>query len=290
MVDTLRGYQDYLARLPLSGHTKRNYLGRIKAYLEWLAASPEGTQALEDAHERDFFIRDYKAHLLLSGRSSATVNAALASLDSFYQHLGLGPAKIRRQDLPAQAPKALEADEQRRFIREVMRSKSKRNQLIALVMVHAGLRIAEVAGLNVGDVFVTARKGELLVRCGKGNKQRRIPMNSELREAMLSYLRGPQLPDTPLFKSQRGTRISVNAVAHVIKQFAKDAGIEMTSHSLRHTALTRLIRSGCDIVIVAEVAGHARLETTRRYSLPSLDDKIRAMEQLTYAKTTQQTG
>jgi len=49
---------------------------------------------------------------------------------------------------------------------------------------------------------------------------------------------------------------------------------------LRHTCLTNLVRRGNDLVLVAEVAGHRRLETTRRYSLPSLDDREQAMEEL----------
>jgi integrase/recombinase XerD len=49
---------------------------------------------------------------------------------------------------------------------------------------------------------------------------------------------------------------------------------------LRHTCLTRLVRSGNDLVLVAEIAGHKRLETIRRYSLPSLDDREQAMEEL----------
>ena len=151
-------------------------------------------------------------------------------------------------------------------------------------MLHCGLRISELAALNVSDVFVTARKGDVLVRCGKNSKQRRVPLNQDARDAMLSYLTQPRDPAEPLFKSQRGTRMSTGSIAYFIRQVAREAGIEMTSHSLRHTALTRLIRSGCDIVIVAEVAGHARLETTRRYSLPTADVKIAAMEKLNYAK------
>ena len=58
---------------------------------------------------------------------------------------------------------------------------------------------------------------------------------------------------------------------------------ELSSHSLRHTFITRLIRSGTDVVAVAELAGHSRLETTRRYSLPSQDVMLAAVEKLNYA-------
>lgn len=280
MDDVLTGYRAYLSRLPLSSHTKRNYVARVKGFLEWLQGS---TEALTDWRERDFVVRDYKTFLLQSGRSSATVNAVLSALDNFYLYLGIGGAKVRRQDLPQQAPRALGPEEQRRLLKVVAHSRSARNQMLVLTMLHCGLRISELASLDVGDVFVTARRGELVVRCGKGGRQRRIPMNADLREAMMTYLGAPQDPLTPLFRSQRGTRMSVNAIAHLMRQLARDAGIEMTAHRLRHTALTRLVRSGVDIVTVAEVAGHARLETTRRYSLPTADVKIAAMEKLNYS-------
>jgi integrase/recombinase XerC/integrase/recombinase XerD len=178
-----------------------------------------------------------------------------------------------------QAPKALELDEIRRVKRSIARS-SVRNQTVMLLMLHTGLRISELAALNVGDVFVTSRKGELLVRCGKGSKQRKIPLNSEARTIMQAYLVGPQDPQEPLFKSQRGARLSVNAIDYVVRQIARDA------HTLRHCALSQMVRQGVDIVTVAELAGHSRLETTRRYSLPTANDKINAVEKLVdYAKT-----
>lgn len=280
MDDVMAGYRTHLSRLPLSPHTRRNYAARVDHFIQWLQGS---TDALTDCRERDFVVWGYKTFLLQSGRSSSTVNAVLSALDNFYLYLGIGGAKVRRQDLPQQAPRALGPEEQRRLLKAVTHSRSARNRVLVLTMLHCGLRISELAALDVGDVFVTARRGELVVRCGKGGRQRRIPMNADLREAMLSYVGGPQDPQAPLFRSQRGTRISVNAIAHLMRQFARDAGIEMTAHRLRHTALTRLVRSGVDIVTVAEVAGHARLETTRRYSLPTADVKIAAMEKLNYA-------
>jgi site-specific recombinase XerD len=283
MKNTLQGYQTYLQRLPLSRHTKRNYYQRVRHYLTWLSGSPEGDRALQDGQERDFAIMDYKTRLLQTGHSASTVNAILGTLDNFYCFLGLGNAKVRRQDLPQQAPKALKPEELKRVLRSVGRCSSQRNKTIALLFLHTGLRISELAALNVGDVFVTARKGEITVRCGKNSKQRKIPLNADIREVMQAYLSGPRNPDEPLFKSQRGSRISTGAIDHLIRQIADDAGVEMSCHTLRHSCLTRLLHSGADIVTVAEVAGHSRLETTRRYTLPSQDVKIEAMEKLNYA-------
>jgi len=66
----------------------------------------------------------------------------------------------------------------------------------------------------------------------------------------------------------------------VIRALAREADLALSAHTLRHTCLTRLVRDGADVVLVAEIAGHRRLETTRRYSLPSQADRQAAMERL----------
>ena len=62
------------------------------------------------------------------------------------------------------------------------------------------------------------------------------------------------------------------------RRLAGEAGLELSAHVLRHTCVTNLIRCGADVVMVAEIAGHRRLDTTRRYSLPSQADKDAALE------------
>jgi len=78
--------------------------------------------------------------------------------------------------------------------------------------------------------------------------------------------------------SRSGTRMSTRAIDLVIRRLAAEAGLELSAHVLRHTCVTNLIRSGADVVMVAEIAGHRRLDTTRRYSLPSQADKDAALE------------
>jgi integrase/recombinase XerC len=73
----------------------------------------------------------------------------------------------------------------------------------------------------------------------------------------------------------------------VIRGFGRESGVTLSSHRLRHTCLTRLVRAGVDIVTVAEIAGHSRIETTRRYSLPTADVMIAAVEKLNYATSPQ---
>ena len=66
----------------------------------------------------------------------------------------------------------------------------------------------------------------------------------------------------------------------MVRKVAVAAGLELSAHVLRHTCITKLVRAGNDVVLVAELAGRRRLETTRRYSLPSHADRQQAMDAL----------
>ncbi len=87
--------------------------------------------------------------------------------------------------------------------------------------------------------------------------------------------------DNPaLLLSLQGQRLSCRAIDLTVRRLAQHADLEASAHTLRHTYLTRLVRAGNDIVLVAELAGHAGLKTTRRYSLPSAADLQAAMDAL----------
>jgi site-specific recombinase XerD len=150
---------------------------------------------------------------------------------------------------------------------------------------YAGSRIAEVAALDVTDVRLSTRKVEIQL-VGKGEKSRTAPVHVKLREALAEWLAerpsrpGAELP--ALFTSVRGTRMTTDALADVITAITRAAGLDddVSSHILRHTFGTELTRSGVDIVTVAELMGHASLETTRLYTRPSADDMQSAVDLL----------
>ena len=115
-----------------------------------------------------------------------------------------------------------------------------------------------------------------------------MPLNGPVRAALESWLAlrrtrevGDQLArERALFTAARGGRLSPRAIDRVVRAVGARAGIALSAHVLRHTWVTNLVRGGHDVVLVAELAGHRRLETTRRYSLPSHADRQAAVESL----------
>lgn len=285
----LADYAEALARAPLSAQTRRTYASKARQYLAWLSvAGADASSALASREARDWAVRDYRSHLqAVLKRSPATVNNALAAIDDLYRRLGLGPARAVRVDLPDAAPRALDARAQVRYLRAIEASPSPRDQALALVPFYAGARIGEVAALDVDDVRLSARKGALRI-LGKGERPREVPLHPSLRAALSAWLDDRrQWPGSDaqraLFLSQKGARLGVRTVHDVITGIAASAGLEddVTAHVLRHTFATALVRGGTDLVLVAELLGHARLETTRGYTRPSAEDRERALDLLT---------
>jgi len=283
----LAEYADHLEHSPLSGHSPRTYLGAVRAYLTWLQAARVDGDPLTDATAKDWAVRDYRSYLVtVAKRATATVNKHLAALQDFYVWRGLGqPQGVKRHQVPRHAPKALEPRAKLRYLRAVEACPSARDRVIALLPLFAGTRIAEISALDVADVRLSARKGDVHL-IGKGEKSRTVPVHPKLREALAAWIAERPAKagadSAALFTSVRGTRMTTDAIADVIEAITRSAGLDdhVTSHVLRHTFGTELTRDGVDLVTVAELMGHASLETTRLYTRPSAADMQRAVDRL----------
>src|SRR3954449_371019 len=228
--------------------------------------------------------RDFKRHLKLERRwAPSSVNLALAAVDHFNRFLGLGAAVVAREQVAQAAPRALDEDDQRALLRAAEAARP-RDRAIVVVLLYTALRLSEVVALDVDDVRISARKGLVIVRSGKGDAHREIPLNPTARAALDAWLDARREiaveGERALFVGRAGRRLTARAVDLVVRKVARRAGLRLSAHVLRHTCITKLVRAGNDVVLVAELAGHRRLETTRRYSLPSHADRQQAMDGL----------
>lgn len=281
-------YLSWLKRQPLSEQTKRAYRSRTNHFLGFLGTSGEDIKALiENERERSHVLREYKRYLKQELRSSpATVNAYLTAIEHFFQYHGVSPGKVAREDLPQEAPRALSKEEQKRFLRAIAGCRRSKDRAVALLLFYTGIRIGECAALNEQDVSIAGRRHRVIIRNGKGDRYREIPLNTEAREAIREWLyeRTKKFEDTEvddaLFLNPQGGRLSTASLDLIIRKIGQSCGLSVSAHVLRHTCLTNLVRNGNDLVVVAEIGGHKRLETTKRYTLPTVSDKERAVEGL----------
>ncbi len=284
-------YQKWLQRQPLSEQTRRSYRSRINSFLGFLGESGEDLLGLvANEQERKFVIQDYKRHLKQEFKLlPASVNANLTAIDHFFQFLGASRTKIAREELPQEAPRALNKKEQQLFLREVARCRRSKDRAIAMLLLYSGIRISECANLDINDVSVIGRKNRIIVRNGKGDRYREIPLHPEARDAVKTWMDERQKKfeenekfsdkdvSEALFLNPQGKRLSTASIDSIVRKIGQSCGLELSAHILRHSCLTNLVRNGNNLVLVAEIGGHKRLETTRRYTLPTNDEKEKAI-------------
>jgi site-specific recombinase XerC len=216
----------WLEGRPLAPRSRQAYGHQVRRYLAWLGdRSPVDGDSLADEVARDWAVRDYKRHLKAVERwKPASVNLALAALDSFYTQIGLGRPVVRREDLPARAPRALSDEQQRRLLRMAERT-SARDRAIVVTLLYTGLRLAELVALDLDDVRLSARKGVVVVRSGKGDAYREVPLNALVRQVLEEWrtARGRKVADEEraLFVGRGGRRLSKRSVDDVVRNLVE---------------------------------------------------------------------
>lgn len=268
----------------LNTRTAKSYHEDLLDFSRWF--SETNGQELAAALVTSVDLKEYQAYMIRSrGLKPATVNRRMAAIRSWLRwcqehgEIESLPRWPKRASEVQQSPKALTKQEQDRFLRAVEREGSLRDMALVGLLLFAGLRVGEAVRLRVEDIEISERKGKVVVRSGKGIKRREIPLGLDARNMIRGWAsRGP---GEWLFPGQNGGHISARAVQQMIKKYAWQAHIEpskITPHVLRHTFATRLLREGKDLVIVAGLLGHSRLDTTARYTRPSYLDMEKAVE------------
>ena len=288
MTDYLKTFRAELEREGKAVGTIEAYGRSLVAFLRWLEES-YGESGFEPAAVTAEDLRSYRGYLLTVRRQkAATVNRGLSALSRFF---GLAKAKGWCGQDPSEdlkvvrqirgAPRALDRVALRRLMRAVYQGQKARDIAILEVFVNAGLRVGELVGLQVEDVAVSERKGQVMVR-GKGEKHRTVALNRDARRALEAYLQvRPTAPTGALFVSGRQGALDESTVWRLVRKYARAAGVEAAPHMLRHTFGTRLVREqGIDLVTVARLMGHENVNTTAIYAAATEEDLARAVEGL----------
>ena len=231
-------------------------------------------------------IRAYREFLQdqIPPTAPATINRRLAALRRFFtwakeNHLSeLQPTeRIRNVESVSNGPKSLDRKQWHRLGRSVEQAKGIqgiRDRCILLILYHTGVRAGELASLLLSDITLGERSGQVMIRRGKGNKSRHVPLNAEARAVIREYLKiRPTIKIQNFLIGQRGERLSAHAIYDVVVKYARLAGLdEVTPHTLRHTFARTLLTSGTSINDVADLLGHSSLDTTRIYTRASETD------------------
>ena len=178
------------------------------------------------------------------------------------------------------APVLSESQRQRVLRYLEITSFSRRNRIVMLLSWLAGMRVGEIAALNLGDVVdvegAVRREFQLTAFQTKGSKGRTVYVNTTLQIELEAYLRGcvsKHATDAPLITTKTGKRFSANGLCQRVLQLYDAAGVDAaTSHSGRRGFITALADKGINVRVIAELAGHSSIQTTQRYI--ELNDRV----------------
>lgn len=271
------------------------YESDLRQFAVWFEQFNKRPLTLKELTATD--VREYRTALLRRKCAPATINRVLAALRTLGSWavdtgaLSINPVgNIRGVETPVLAPKWLDRRAQTALLRElerevnavrtdVARWQALRDKALVVLLLQAGLRVSEACSLALCDVALSERKGRLVVREGKGLKQRTIPLNGEARRALSEWLAArPNWSHQSLFGSQRGEALQPRAVQRMLADYGRRAGVEVTPHALRHSFAKNLIDAGVSMEKVAALLGHANLNTTRIYTTPGVTDLEAAVE------------
>lgn len=298
----LADFEVYLLDTEHALLTAQGYLGDLRRFVQWYAKTYGEASTLETLTSP--VVRAYKQALLAEQQLPATVNRQLASLAAFVhwaqQNGHLAPGRNPVQEVKTVprvplAPRWLEKkdlvkflyavrDEVERAIRRYPRLQVLvvRDAALVVFILHTGLRIHEVEALTLRDIQLNERSGKVIVRQGKGNKYREVPLNAKVRHILQDYLKvRPRVESQAFFLSQNDEGAGEKTIRRAIGRFAKLAGLKKVSpHTLRHTFAKSLVDSGVGLEKVAALLGHSNLNTTRVYVTPGEQDLADAVEVL----------
>jgi integrase/recombinase XerC/integrase/recombinase XerD len=257
-----------------SATTIKTYAHAIQQFQKWLDGA--GTN-LSDYARSD--VQQYIDYLSAKKKTASTINKLWNAIKAYSKWAGKKEtiediAVVKVADIKKQAPKAMDKIERNKLIRDIDHTGNKRDYAILMTLLMTGIRVSELVALDVTDVEVSNRKGSLLVRSGKGNKERVLPLNSEARRAIEKYLEERTDSDPALFISNRQERISIRSVQHLMEKNGHNA------HQTRHSFITWLVRSGEDISVIQSLSGHSSADMILRYSMPSEEDKQKAVDHI----------
>lgn len=269
----LNGFTRYLEQQGKSAKTITDYNRHINAFAAWL--SEQGGN-INDLTRHD--VQQYIKHLETIGNKAATIKVKHAAITAYARYINRPDIieNIRRPEARQNrniAPKSLQRNEYNRLLRDAERE-GVRTAAIVYTLLYTGLRVSELAALNIDDVKLGERSGSVTVRNGKGQIARTVPLPAEARHHIRQYLATRTDDEPALFVSNYKRRMSVRSIQRVLEKLGTHP------HAVRHTYARRLVEGGTDIVTVAELMGHADINVTRRYAAPSMADLENAVEKV----------
>ena len=258
-----------------SPHTIGNYSRALAAFREAMPGAPDWLECDIEP------FREHLFQIMKRGQSRAYVRLQFAALRAFYKFLcqrrGLAVSPLKTLRLPKAEKKLPElltvAQIDELFAAPFKAPREKqapawmpaRDAAVMELFYSSGLRLAELAALNVADLDLYTESVRVL---GKGRKERVCPVGLPALEAVSRYRQEAGVGEGALFLNKARRRIAPRSIWLLLKRYLRHTSIPvaLSPHKLRHSFATHLLDAGADLRSVQELLGHASLSTTQIYT------------------------
>jgi site-specific recombinase XerD len=263
MLVEIERFVNWVRRRNPEARTWRDYSYDLKQFADVVGDRPPGSITF---HDVDRFVVLQAER----GFKPATINRRLAAIMSLYIFLSdddpalVCPVLPHRHGLkePQRLPRPVQQDDLHKFFAAIT---DIRDRAMFVLMLRCGLRISEVASLQLANLYLDETCPRLVVH-GKGSKERSVYLSSQAERALRAYLaERPCAASHYVFLSYQGNGMSTTAIHYRLMRYRTQAGVTLTAHRLRHTFANDLVSADVPVTSIQKLMGHAWLETTQTY-------------------------
>jgi site-specific recombinase XerD len=263
MLSEIEGFVNWARRRSPAARTWKDYGYDLRFFV-----SVVGDLAPKEITFRE--IDCFVACQVEKGFKPSTINRRLAAVISLYGFLAMEdeelacPVIFRRHHIrePQRLPRPVEEEALKRFFAVIT---NKRDRAMFLLMLRCGLRIGEVAALQLADLFLSEEYPRLVVR-GKGSRERGVYLSRQAELALQEHLmERPACKSEFVFLSYLEKGLSTTAIHKRLMQYREEAHILLTAHRLRHSFANDLLNADAPITSIQKLMGHRWIESTQTY-------------------------
>lgn len=286
----LENWVETLYQKGKSDHTIHAYQRALAHFTAWYKQAYNGPFDANLVMSRD--VRNWKSYQQSTQKAApASINQRMVALNRFFAWAvhekwcrdnptnGVGLIRLETRE-----PKGLKTTDLRRLLRAA--KDNLRDYAILEMLVGTGLRVGELLALQVSDVKISERSGSVIVRQGKHDNYREIPLTRDVRKALQDYLEQehpePTNPEALLWIGRKGSLTQRSSVKRLLEKYAHLANVAAPSpHALRHTFATRYLTANPhDLRGLARLLGHSNLNTVMIYTEPDMESLTNRMERV----------
>jgi len=273
MLSEIDRFVNWVRRRSPEAHTWRDYRCDLKFFAASVGDLPPGKVTFR---EIDRFIAEQSE----KGFKPATINRRLASIVALYAFLMpeddelVCPVYPHRHHIrqPERLPRPVQEEDLRDFFAVI---EAPRDLAMFTLMLRCGLRIGEVAQLQLSNLYLAEDYPRMLVQ-GKGSHQRVVYLSPQAVRILCAYLAvRPTAACDDVFLSYQLRGLSTHAIHMRLLHYRERAGLRLTAHRLRHTFANDLLNADTPVTSIQKLLGHRWIETTQTY-VQANDRQVRA--------------